>query len=283
MGTGVTEVVGGIIRRGGKFLLGRRPAGKAQAGCWEFVGGKVEPGETPEQALVRECREEIALPVVNLRTRTAVTHAYPDRTIHLTLLDCEPAEGAEATALEHAELGWFTAEEARRLDFCPADRAVLPLIFKTTAERVVERLAARGWTCGTAESCTGGGIGYALTDVPGASAVFRGGVISYVNAVKHAVLGVSEEVLNGVGPVSAACAEQMARGARERLKVDAAVSVTGLAGPGGDGVHPAGDVWFGLATERGVTSENVVFPGDRATVRAAAVEHALGMLLTAAG
>ena len=104
-----------------------------------------------------------------------------------------------------------------------------------------------------------------------------------MNAVKHAVLGVSEEVLNGVGPVSAACAEQMARGARERLKVDVAVSVTGLAGPGGDGVHPAGDVWFGLATERGVTSENVVFPGDRATVRAAAVEHALGMLLTAAG
>ena len=70
---------------------------------------------------------------------------------------------------------------------------------------------------------------------------------------------------------------------RERLKVDVAVSVTGLAGPGGDGVHPSGDVWFGLATERGVTSENVVFPGDRATVRAAAVEHALGMLLTAAG
>ena len=79
-----------------------------------IVQGKLEPGETPEQALVRECREEIALPVVNLRTRTAVTHAYPDRTIHLTLLDCEPAEGAEATALEHAELGWFTAEETRR-------------------------------------------------------------------------------------------------------------------------------------------------------------------------
>lgn len=142
MGTGVIEVVGGIIRRGGKFLLGRRPAGKAQAGCWEFVGGKLEPGETPEQALVRECREEIALPVVNLRMRTSVTHAYPDRTIHLTLLDCEPAEGAEATALEHAELGWFTAGEARRLDFCPADRAVLPLIFGAAAEWGVERTAA---------------------------------------------------------------------------------------------------------------------------------------------
>lgn len=278
----VVEVVGGIIRRGGRFLLGRRPAGKAQAGCWEFVGGKVEPGETPEQALVRECREEIALPVVHVRRRTAVTHAYPDKTVHLTLLDCEPAEGAEATALEHDALGWFTPEEALRLSFCPADRAVLPSIFEPLAARVVKAFAARGLTCATAESCTGGGVGCALTSVPGASAVFRGGVISYANAVKRAVLGVSGAVLDSAGPVSAACAEQMARGARDLLKVDVAVSVTGLAGPGGDGVHPAGCVWFGCAAPSGVTSDRRQFPGDRAAVRAAAVEHALGLLLAAA-
>ncbi len=278
----VIEVVGGIIRRGDKYLLGRRPEGKSQAGCWEFVGGKIEPGETPEQALVRECREEIALSVVNPRIRTSVTHAYPDKTVHLTFLDCEPADAAEPTALEHAEIGWFTADEALRLTFCPADVEVLPVIFGTTAERLVKRLTERGLTCGTAESCTGGGIGNALTDVSGASAVFWGGVISYDNSVKRNVLGVSDEVLKDVGPVSEACAEQMARGARELLKVDLAVSVTGLAGPGGDGVHPAGYIWFGLATKNGVRAENVVFTGDRAEVRAQAVEHALGMLLAAA-
>ncbi len=149
------------------------------------------------------------------------------------------------------------------------------------ARELVKRLTARGLTCGTAESCTGGGIGSALTDVSGASAVFWGGVISYDNSVKRNVLGVSDEILNGVGPVSEACAEQMARGARELLKVDLAVSVTGLAGPGGDGVHPAGYVWFGLATKDGVRAENVVFAGDRAEVRAQAVEHALALLLAA--
>ena len=87
------EVVGGIIRRGDKFLLGKRPIGKSQGGHWEFIGGKIEPGETPCEALARECREEIALEIVNARVRTAVTHAYPDRTIHLTLIDCEPAPG----------------------------------------------------------------------------------------------------------------------------------------------------------------------------------------------
>ncbi|MGN0847705.1 MAG: (deoxy)nucleoside triphosphate pyrophosphohydrolase [Kiritimatiellia bacterium] len=125
------EVVGGIIRRGERYLLGRRPAGKSQAGCWEFIGGKIEAGESPEEALVRECLEEIALPVVNLRARASVTHAYPEKTVHLTFFDCEPAAGAEPTALEHAEIGWFTADEAMKLDFCPADLEVLPIIFET--------------------------------------------------------------------------------------------------------------------------------------------------------
>ena len=91
----VIEVVGGIIRRGDKYLLGKRPLGKSLGGHWEFIGGKIEPGETPCEALARECREEIALEIVNARVRTAVTHAYPDRTIHLTLIDCEPAPGAD--------------------------------------------------------------------------------------------------------------------------------------------------------------------------------------------
>lgn len=124
----VVEVVGGIIRRDGRYLLGKRPLGKAQGGHWEFIGGKIEPGETPEQALARECREEIALPIVNAKIRTSVTHEYPEKTIHLTLIDCEPAQGAEPTALEHAELGWFTPDEMKSLDFCPADAELLPML-----------------------------------------------------------------------------------------------------------------------------------------------------------
>ena len=128
--TKVIEVVGGIIRRGDKYLLGRRPLGKSQGGKWEFIGGKIEPGETPEQALTRECMEEIALPIINAKIRTSVTHAYPDRTIHLTLIDCEPAPVVEPKALEHPALGWFTAAEALKLDFCPADIELLPVVFK---------------------------------------------------------------------------------------------------------------------------------------------------------
>lgn len=146
---------------------------------------------------------------------------------------------------------------------------------------LVHILHERRMTCATAESCTGGGIGTAITSVPGASDVFWGGIISYDNSVKENVLGVSREILDGVGPVSSECAAQMARGARELLKTDLAVSVTGLAGPGGDGVHPAGYVWFGLATPNGVTTENCIFPGDRDEVRSAAVAHAIKMLLDA--
>ena len=129
----VIEVVGGIIRRGEKYLLGKRTEGKSLGGHWEFIGGKIEPGETPEQALARECREEIALDIVNEKIRTAVTHAYPDRTIHLTLIDCEPAPGAEPTALEHSELGWFTPEEMSTLDFCPADAELLSVVLGKNA------------------------------------------------------------------------------------------------------------------------------------------------------
>lgn len=125
----VTEVVGGIICREDKYLLGKRPMGKSQGGLWEFIGGKIEPGETPEQALARECREEIALDIVNEHVRTSVTHAYSDRTIHLTLIDCEPALGSEPIALEHETLGWFTPSEMSTLDFCPADAELVPVLF----------------------------------------------------------------------------------------------------------------------------------------------------------
>ena len=153
----------------------------------------------------------------------------------------------------------------------------------TVAEKLVALLTAQGLTCATAESCTGGGVGSAITAVPGSSAVFAGGVISYSNDVKREVLGVKAETLQAVGAVSSETAAQMAEGARRLMKTDLAVSLTGIAGPdGGSDEKPVGLVWFGLATKDGVRTEKAIFRGDRAQVRAQAITHALGMLTIAA-
>ena len=153
----------------------------------------------------------------------------------------------------------------------------------TVAEKLVELLKAQGLTCATAESCTGGGVGSAITAVPGSSAVFAGGIISYSNEVKAEVLGVSRDDLARVGAVSGEVAAQMAEGARRLLKTDMAVSLTGIAGPdGGSDAKPVGLVWFGLATKDGVRTEKAIFRGDRAQVRTQAVTHALGMLTVCA-
>ena len=157
----------------------------------------------------------------------------------------------------------------------------------TTAEKLVKILTEKKMTCATAESCTGGGVGYTITGVSGASAVFWGGVISYDNSVKRDVLGVPEEVLATKGAVSPECAAAMAEGARRLLKTDLAVSLTGIAGPGGGTAEkPVGLVWFGLASggsrsRATVITEKKVFPGDREAVRTAAIEHALNLLLNA--
>lgn len=151
------------------------------------------------------------------------------------------------------------------------------------AERLVALLNARGLVCATAESCTGGGVGSAITSVPGSSSVFAGGVISYANEVKRDVLGVPETILAEKGAVSSECAAAMAGGVRKLLNADVAVSLTGIAGPGGGSEEkPVGLVWFGIATADGVRTERAIFPGNRAQVRSAAVAHALGMLTIAA-
>ncbi|MCQ2388130.1 MAG: nicotinamide-nucleotide amidohydrolase family protein [Kiritimatiellae bacterium] len=151
------------------------------------------------------------------------------------------------------------------------------------AEKLVALLKARGVTCATAESCTGGGVGAAITGVPGSSEVYLGGVVSYANSVKHGVLGVPQTVLDTVGAVSSESAAAMAAGVRGLVGADVAVSVTGIAGPGGGTAEkPVGLVWFGLATRDGVRAEKAIFRGDRERVRAQAVTHALGMLTVAA-
>lgn len=146
------------------------------------------------------------------------------------------------------------------------------------SSEVIRRL--RGKTLVTAESCTGGGIGAALTAVSGSSAVYMGGIISYCNEVKHRVLGVEQQLLDTLGAVSGPVAEQMAAGARRVLDADIAVSVTGLAGPGGDEYgNPVGTVFIGYCDENQTLSREYHFPGDREQVRSQAVEAALELIL----
>ena len=146
------------------------------------------------------------------------------------------------------------------------------------SSEVISRLAGR--TLATAESCTGGGIGAALTAVPGSSAVYKGGIISYCNEVKHRVLGVEQQLLDTLGAVSGPVAEQMAAGVRHVLDADIAVSVTGLAGPGGDEYgNPVGTVFIGYCDENQTLSREYHFPGDREQVRSQAVEAALELIL----
>lgn len=120
----MTEVVAALIWNKDKFMICQRPASKARGLLWEFVGGKVEPGETKEQALIRECREELAITVAPADVFTKVVHEYPDITIHLTLFNCTIAEGVPQL-LEHNNLRWITVEEIDNFHFCPADTEIL--------------------------------------------------------------------------------------------------------------------------------------------------------------
>ena len=140
--------------------------------------------------------------------------------------------------------------------------------------------ALEGKTLVTAESLTGGGIGAAITAVSGASAVYKGGVISYTNAVKNRILGVSAETLETFGAVSRPVARQMAQGARRLLEADIAVSVTGLAGPGGDEYgNPVGTVFIGYADEHTTVVKHCLFSGTRQEIREQTMEAALKLIL----
>jgi PncC family amidohydrolase len=148
--------------------------------------------------------------------------------------------------------------------------------------RIVEALTARNLTLSTAESCTGGGLSQRLTDVPGASACFVGGVIAYQNRVKSAMLDVPQETLVTYGAVSAETAEAMARGCRARFATDWAISITGIAGPtGGSPQKPIGLVFMALADARATRVVEHHFTGARDEVRSQAVDAALAMILGA--
>ena len=120
----MTEVVAALIWDENRFLACQRPAHKARGLLWEFVGGKVEPGETREQALIRECQEELAVTVAVQDVFMEVDHVYPDLTVHLTLFNASIAEGIPQK-LEHDDLRWITVEEIDQYEFCPADEEIL--------------------------------------------------------------------------------------------------------------------------------------------------------------
>ena len=123
----MVEVVEALIWKNGKFMICRRPAHKARGLLWEFVGGKVEPGETKEQALVRECREELAVTVAVQDEFMSLVHGYPDITIHLTVFNASIAEGVPQL-LEHNDIRWIPPKEIKNYDFCPADNKILEKI-----------------------------------------------------------------------------------------------------------------------------------------------------------
>ena len=127
----MVEVVAALIWDNDKFLICQRPANKARALMWEFVGGKVEQGESKAQALIRECQEELNITVCVGETFMEVTHTYPDITVHLTLLNATIAQGVPQK-LEHNDMRWITPGEIANFTFCPADEEILQEIIKRT-------------------------------------------------------------------------------------------------------------------------------------------------------
>ncbi len=125
----MTEVVAALIWDGNRFMACQRPAHKARGLLWEFVGGKVEPGETKQEALIRECREELAITVSVGEVFMDVLHEYPDLTVHLTLFNAVISEGIPQK-LEHNDIKWITIEEIDGLAFCPADDVILERLKK---------------------------------------------------------------------------------------------------------------------------------------------------------
>ena len=125
----MTEVVAALIWKNNKFMICQRPANKVRGLLWEFVGGKVDPGETKEQALIRECKEELNVLLSVGDVFMDVVHEYPDLTVHLTLFNATISEG-EPQKLEHNDIKWITSNEIPNFEFCPADKEILKALIE---------------------------------------------------------------------------------------------------------------------------------------------------------
>ncbi|MFA6714524.1 MAG: CinA family nicotinamide mononucleotide deamidase-related protein [Victivallaceae bacterium] len=194
----------------------------------------------------------------------------------ISLAYCASIEGVKVfLSSEDKDLVRDKAAEAAKLfgDALLADNqlAVVPEVFA--------RLQKSGYTLGLAESCTGGLIAAAITDLPGASQIFKGAIISYSNAVKNKLLEVPQNILDNYGAVSRECVEAMVQGAAKNLEVDAAIAVSGIAGPdGGTPEKPVGTVHIAAFLQGKIITENYVFPGSRESIRERAKIRALLLL-----
>jgi len=158
----------------------------------------------------------------------------------------------------------------------PASEYNFPAMQESSEARIKNHLTARGLWLGVAESCTGGFISHRITNIPGASAFFRGGIVSYANETKMALLGVQKSTLEQFGAVSEQTVKEMARGVRDILSVDFGLAVSGVAGPsGGTPEKPVGTVWIGLSAEGEELSERFFFQGDRHQIKEQAAQAAL--------
>ena len=156
-------------------------------------------------------------------------------------------------------------------------------VSKTKPEEVLQTLRQRGLHLATAESLTGGGVGQALTSVPGSSEVYKGGIVSYTNEIKQNLLHVSEKNLERFGAVSAPVALEMAKGAREALNAEVGISTTGLAGPGGDDFgNPVGTVFIACDWDGRAVCRECHFTGSRDWIRIATIDAALKLALEVA-
>lgn len=229
-----------------------------------------------------------------VRSRTIRTTAIPESTLAERLGDIEAAvrplglaylPGLEGVDLRLTSWGASGTESDARLEAGAAElrRRAGENVYgegeETLAAIVVDLLRQHRLTIGVAESCTGGLLGGRLTDVPGSSDVFRGGIIAYDNGVKVAELGVPEELLRQHGAVSEAVARAMAEGVRRQLSVDVGVSITGIAGPGGGTPDkPVGTVCMTVAGLGEAYTRRTIFLGSRPEIRARAVQTALFMV-----
>ena len=213
--------------------------------------------------------DEIAAPIYTYyrNVQTSILFNKSEVEIHIAAR-AESAADAETTA----------NKLANQL-IAALGKAVFATNGETMEEIIGMRLKERGETLAVAESCTGGLIGGRLTDVPGSSAYFMEGAITYSNDAKMRTLGVAQEILDKFGAVSAECAEAMAAGMRVRASTDHAISVTGIAGPdGGSDEKPVGTVFLGYAGSHGIKSVKFTLPGDRYLIRWRASQAALDYL-----
>jgi PncC family amidohydrolase len=165
-----------------------------------------------------------------------------------------------------------------------AGRTLIPDDILTTSRRLGDALRERGWRCATAESCTGGGIGLAITSIAGSSDYMHGGIIAYSNDVKQAQLGVSRETLDSVGAVSEACAREMARGVRKAIGSEIGIASTGIAGPGGATARkPVGLVYIAVSSPDGDEVRELRLSGDRQYIMRESARLALELAYSAIG